>query len=378
VFIAELVLTMSLPVTSWHDPALLNVETGFEPAAWLMEESEQDHASRFATPLAHGSHGVIAKTVALILATGCVLALCSERLLVHGTSVSKNDFDALEQLDASSHSLKKVLRSSKCTVSPQQALLSSLSVDSGTSDAAKGSARAEVVFASLKSHNAQLPEAALAAKYRGMNKSVWKFFRGSASLYYSDMSACDLIAQSQFNTPSTVTWIMGDCHLENFGTYRAYINGARVVAYSINDFDESWIASYLLDVYRWAASLELYPVSIKCLRLPGCDPQAIRPSITGAFVDGYLDALARINRTHQGFVLDSEHSKQEVQSVLVKTEKASARSDLLHKWTVLNESQRHFQRSEKKGKVAAVTAEQYRGHGASNSSRMQLIGCFLG
>lgn len=70
-------------------------------------------------------------------------------------------------------------------------------------------------------------------KFRKMAASPFAFYRGSASLFYADVSRD---ADPFLNAQTSRVWIQGDLHAENFGTY---MNGAGVLVFDVNDFDEA-------------------------------------------------------------------------------------------------------------------------------------------
>ena len=49
-------------------------------------------------------------------------------------------------------------------------------------------------------------------------------------------------------------WIQGDLHAENFGTY---MDGAGMLIFDVNDFDEAFVGHFTWDLQRFAASIAL-------------------------------------------------------------------------------------------------------------------------
>ena len=88
-------------------------------------------------------------------------------------------------------------------------------------------------------------------KFRKMSESVFAFYRGSAALFYADVSRD---YDPFLNQQTSRVWIQGDLHACNFGTY---MNGAGVFVFDINDFDEATLAPFTWDVKRLCASLAL-------------------------------------------------------------------------------------------------------------------------
>src|SRR3954454_3592277 len=86
-----------------------------------------------------------------------------------------------------------------------------------------------------------------------MAATPFAFYRGSASLFYADMTGA--YADSSFLTPQTSRlWIHGDLHAENFGTY---MNSSGQLVFNVNDFDEAYVGPFTWDLKRFAASLAL-------------------------------------------------------------------------------------------------------------------------
>ncbi|WP_433253874.1 DUF2252 domain-containing protein [Streptosporangium sp. CA-135522] len=95
--------------------------------------------------------------------------------------------------------------------------------------------------------------AAFRRKFRKMAASPFAFYRGSASLFYADMTGT--FADDSFLDDRTGrVWIHGDLHAENFGTY---MNASGILVFNVNDFDEAYVGPYVWDLKRFAASIAL-------------------------------------------------------------------------------------------------------------------------
>ncbi len=86
----------------------------------------------------------------------------------------------------------------------------------------------------------------LAMKYAAIAESPFRFFRGTAHLFWEDL------AEMVDWKDKTSAWCCGDLHLENFGSYRA-ANGQ--VYFDINDFDEAALAPATWEVARFLVSI---------------------------------------------------------------------------------------------------------------------------
>jgi uncharacterized protein (DUF2252 family) len=88
----------------------------------------------------------------------------------------------------------------------------------------------------------------LALKYRAMGESPFRFFRGTAHLFYEDWPR-----RAAWNR-SPLAWICGDLHLENFGSF---LGDNGLVYFDLNDFDEAVLAPATWEVGRLLASAYL-------------------------------------------------------------------------------------------------------------------------
>jgi uncharacterized protein (DUF2252 family) len=107
---------------------------------------------------------------------------------------------------------------------------------------------AKNIIQRLQAYNADRIPALLALKYKNMRASPFAFYRGSSHLFYEDWPV-DSILNS-----APLTWICGDLHFENFGTYKGE---NRLVYFDVNDFDEGALAPCTWDLARFLTSLFL-------------------------------------------------------------------------------------------------------------------------
>ena len=98
-----------------------------------------------------------------------------------------------------------------------------------------------------------LDPAAFRRKFRKMAASPFAFYRGSAALFYADLTGA--FADDSFLDGRTGrVWIHGDLHAENFGTY---MNSSGQLVFNVNDFDEAYVGPFSWDLKRFAASVAL-------------------------------------------------------------------------------------------------------------------------
>ncbi|WP_066360865.1 DUF2252 domain-containing protein [Herbidospora mongoliensis] len=94
---------------------------------------------------------------------------------------------------------------------------------------------------------------AFRAKFRKMAASPFAFYRGSACLFYADLSG-ELADDGFLDDLTRRVWIHGDLHAENFGTY---MNSSGRLVFNVNDFDEAYVGPYIWDLKRFVASVAL-------------------------------------------------------------------------------------------------------------------------
>ena len=111
----------------------------------------------------------------------------------------------------------------------------------------------EITQRIIKFNSNNKPELA-SLKYKCMTESVFRFFRGTCHIFYEDLSKTAPLPASP------VTWLSGDLHIENFGSYKG---DNSLVYFDINDFDEGVLAPVLLDVVRIITSIILAFDSLK-------------------------------------------------------------------------------------------------------------------
>jgi uncharacterized protein (DUF2252 family) len=115
-------------------------------------------------------------------------------------------------------------------------------------------ARQELIIHVLEEAFAELMRAdpkAFRGKFRKMAADPFAFYRGSACLFYADVTR-EKDDWADERTESV--WIHGDLHVENFGTYMD--SDGRLV-FDVNDFDEAYIGHFSWDLRRFVASLAL-------------------------------------------------------------------------------------------------------------------------
>ncbi|HTB51577.1 MAG TPA: DUF2252 family protein [Ferruginibacter sp.] len=95
----------------------------------------------------------------------------------------------------------------------------------------------------------------VALKYKAMAENMFRFYRGTNHIFYEDLR--DAV---QSIPASPLTWICGDLHLENFGSFKS---DNRQVYFDLNDFDEAVLAPASYELVRIITSIFIAFDSLK-------------------------------------------------------------------------------------------------------------------
>jgi uncharacterized protein (DUF2252 family) len=90
-------------------------------------------------------------------------------------------------------------------------------------------------------------------KLANMQKDAFSFLRATCHLFYEDLPPSTL-------PYSPITWICGDLHLQNFGSYKG---NNQQIYFDINEFDESIQANALMEIVRMTTSILVGANSLK-------------------------------------------------------------------------------------------------------------------
>ncbi|HRW05058.1 MAG TPA: DUF2252 family protein [Caldilineaceae bacterium] len=152
-------------------------------------------------------------------------------------------------------------------------------------------------------------------KFDKLAKSFFKFFRGTALLFYRDYAGMD----SHLPTVFTI----GDVHPENFGVMPNE-DGAPI--FGVNDFDEAYFAPFSYDLKRGAVGFYI------AAKENGLKKKK-RREVVRAFVDGYWEGLTSFARDDREkwheFRIDN--SPKMIRKLLksARTERADFLADLI-------------------------------------------------
>jgi len=126
-------------------------------------------------------------------------------------------------------------------------------------------------------HNAGRDPDLVARKYARIASDPFLFLRGTCHLFYEDWhGGRELDAAPR-------SWICGDLHLENMGSYKG---DNRLAYFDINDFDEASLAPCTWETARFLVSLH---VAAQTLGIPLRDVRAL----VRCFIEANVQALAQ-------------------------------------------------------------------------------------
>ena len=180
---------------------------------------------------------------------------------------------------------------------------------------AKPSARQQLIVDVLEDAFAGLMAAdprAFRSKFRKMAADPFAFYRGSACLFYADLTAED---DPYVDERTGRIWVHGDLHAENFGTYMS--SDGRLV-FDVNDFDEAYLGRYTWDLRRFVASLAL-------LGWQKALPERVVRDLVAKYLRGYTAQVSHYAEVEDDddFALHLDNTDGPVHEVLVAARQAS-------------------------------------------------------
>lgn len=182
-------------------------------------------------------------------------------------------------------------------------------------------------------------------KYKKMSSGPFSFFRGSAYLFYFDVTREWFPYHSQ---PDRPTWIQGDLHFENFGAFRSETGE---LVYDVNDFDEGYLGSYLYDLLRMSVSIALV-CRIKEL------PAETQSQIITAYLRAYSAQMRRFAKGKDDpatFYMNEERADGPIRKLLKKLRKRKEQHFLEKVTAMMQQEDRQFSASEE---IVPATVEE--------------------
>ncbi|MEO1370163.1 MAG: DUF2252 family protein, partial [Acidobacteriota bacterium] len=199
-----------------------------------------------------------------------------------------------------------------------------------------GDARRTIVEAELDAAVAGLDAELRRERLDAMAPDVFTFVRATAGLYHRDLLDSGAVAASPFHI-GAVTWLQGDAHVRNVGVFAD--DGGEVV-FGLDDFDQAWPGSYLVDVWRMASTLVLFADRAD---VPGDAERAAR-----AFAESYVDAVIEF-AADQGeidFQLTRDRARAPARRLILETLDEEGPKEMLGEWTRGKKDRRRFRSHE--------------------------------
>jgi len=205
-------------------------------------------------------------------------------------------------------------------------------MDSGYSDAMQDDREAFIVDCLVQAFS-DLMEAdpdAFRTKFRKMAADPFAFYRGSACVFYAD--AADREDRWADDRTGRV-WIRGDLHAENFGTY---MDGAGLLIFDVNDFDEAFVGHFTWDLQRFAAS-----VALMCWQKALSDDEISK--LIATFVHAYVEQVQWFVKVEDdaSFSLNLHTARGAVLTALQEA-RLSTRAEMLDHITTVDDCDRRF------------------------------------
>lgn len=166
-----------------------------------------------------------------------------------------------------------------------------------------------------------------------MAASEFAFYRATARVYYNDLIQNP--PDSLFPLGDVLTWIQGDCHVENFG---AFDNDQGDIVYDLNDFDEAFLGDFRYDLWRATVSIVLVCKANKDIISDWSI--AVCQDAVEAFVETYLSMLCSFvgNGDEKTYFVDSDNAYGRLDEFLDDVQAGDSREDMIKKWTVKNDN----------------------------------------
>ncbi|HEV2087191.1 MAG TPA: DUF2252 domain-containing protein [Cryptosporangiaceae bacterium] len=176
--------------------------------------------------------------------------------------------------------------------------------------------------------------AAFRSKFRKMAADPFAFYRGSACLFFSDVTDETVDEPDRWADERTSrVWIQGDLHCKNFGTY---MDSSGVLVFDVNDYDEAYVGHFTWDVQRLAASLALLGFG---KALSDDTIEAMIRELAGSYVDTVRRFAA--HPADEEFRLTLDTTDGALRQVLLEA-RMRTRIDLLQRTTTIRAFDRSF------------------------------------
>lgn len=170
-----------------------------------------------------------------------------------------------------------------------------------------------------------------ASRYLSMAASPAHFFRGTAHIFYKDLSLGIIPVPADWeSTPSIKTWIQGDFHFDKIGYCE---NNKGEIVFDLNNFDESYIAPFYWDLIRFVTAMFLVKddIGFEC-------PMDVYSAYGGYFLETYRKVLEEGSNDD----LDRAVLPGGIKNKLVELSNNRSNTALLDHWTIIEGDRRIF------------------------------------
>lgn len=179
-----------------------------------------------------------------------------------------------------------------------------------------------------------------------MKPSAYAFYRGTAPLYWFDFGEDERL--TKFGNEHTTTWLSGDYHAYNAGSF-----DGNPVVYGLNDFDESVVADYQLDLWRLAISIVL--IARENQNLSKEDLMNVIDAVSAKYLERMRHFVTHKPSIEEKLTKDNTYGK--LQDFLKIIEDNYSRDKMLDKWCPKGEDgTRHWDLSITK--LGSATAQE--------------------
>lgn len=150
------------------------------------------------------------------------------------------------------------------------------------------------IASKIKQFNAGRDPDRLVMKLQKIRTDPFIFLRGTCHLFYESLPSHELLSKVP------LSWICGDLHLENFGSYKG---DNRLAYFDINDFDEAVLAPCTWDLVRFLVSVQL---GARSLSVSAREAELLGQTFVDAYSAELITGKARwVEReTAKGMVFD--------------------------------------------------------------------------
>lgn len=192
--------------------------------------------------------------------------------------------------------------------------------------------RPRMVICALQERNKDLEDEDRQIKYCKMASAPLVFYRGTNHLFWDDFASDKRL--KHFGNAKTQTWLQGDLHAYNFGSYD---NAQGEIVYDLNDFDETIYADYQYDLWRMAVSLVLVARQNDDLSTSQME------KVVDAFSQTYLDTLTLYRKEKKDAsktYFTQEETYGKLNRFLESVKDEYTRKEMLKKWTTKDKQDR--------------------------------------